>query len=78
VWKMVLTCLFWTLWRERNNRSFEDLERSLEAIISSLFHNFLYLWTAVFVSPLSISHDDFLVRFSLSNEVFPFVYSWCT
>jgi hypothetical protein len=28
VWMMVPTCLFWCLWRERNNRCFEDLERS--------------------------------------------------
>lgn len=46
-----------------NNRSFEDLERSLEDIISYFFHT-LYLWPAAFVSPLKISYDDFLVRFS--------------
>jgi hypothetical protein len=28
VWKMVPTCLFWCFWQERNNRCFEDLERS--------------------------------------------------
>jgi hypothetical protein len=38
LWKIVPTCLFWTVWRERNNRRFEDLERSLEDIISSFFH----------------------------------------
>jgi hypothetical protein len=26
VWKMLSICLFWRLWREINNRSFEDLE----------------------------------------------------
>jgi hypothetical protein len=59
VWKMVPTCLFW---RERNNRSFEDLERSSENIISSFFHT-LYLWTAAFISPLMISYDDLLLSF---------------
>jgi hypothetical protein len=63
VWKMVPTCIFWTIWRERNNKSFEDLERSLDDIIFSFFHS-LCLWTAAFVSPLTISYDDFLVRFS--------------
>jgi hypothetical protein len=41
VWKMVSTCLFWTIGKEMNNMSFEDFERSLEDIISS-FHT-LYL-----------------------------------
>jgi hypothetical protein len=36
-WKMVLICLFWCLWKERNNRCFEDLERSLEDILASFF-----------------------------------------
>jgi hypothetical protein len=66
VWKMVPTCLFWTILREISNKSFEDLERSLEDIISSFFHT-LYLWTTAFVSLLTISYDDFLVYFSLSS-----------
>jgi hypothetical protein len=66
VWKMVPMCLFWTIWREMNNMSFEDLERSLEDILSSFFH-ILYLWTGAFVSPLTICYDDFFVRFSLSS-----------
>jgi len=31
-----------------------------------LFFRILYLWTVVFLSPLSISFVDFLVRFSIS------------
>jgi hypothetical protein len=54
VWKMVPLCLLWFLWRERNNRSFEDCARTLEEI-KSLFFNTLYLWTISFVSPLVIS-----------------------
>jgi len=60
------TCLFWTIWREKNNRGSEDLERSLEDIIAYFFHT-LNLWTMAFVSPLTISYNDFLVRFSLSS-----------
>jgi hypothetical protein len=66
VWKMVPTCFFWCLWRERNNKSFEDLEGSLEDILSSCFHT-LYLWTVAHVFPVSISYNDFLVHFSLSS-----------
>jgi hypothetical protein len=66
VWKMLPTCLFWCLWQERNNRCFEDLERSFEDILSLCFHT-LYLWTVTHLSLVSISYDDFLARFSLSS-----------
>jgi hypothetical protein len=49
-----------------NNTSFKNLERSLDDIISSFLHT-LYLWTAAFVSLLTISYADFLVHFSLSS-----------
>jgi hypothetical protein len=53
------------LW-ERNNRSFEDLERSLEEILS-LFYQSLCCWTSAYVHPLYISFSDFLTRFSVSR-----------
>jgi hypothetical protein len=37
VWKMVPLCLMWCLWRERNDRSFEDQERTLEELKSFFF-----------------------------------------
>jgi hypothetical protein len=54
IWKMVLIYLFWCLWKERNNRCFENLEKSFKDILASFFHT-LYLWTVAFVSPLSLS-----------------------
>jgi hypothetical protein len=45
---------------------FEDLERSLEDFLSYCFHT-LYLWTVAHLSPVSISYDDFLTRFSLPS-----------
>jgi len=59
------TCLFWCLWKEMNDRNFEDKERSMRDIISFFFET-SYLWTAAYVSPLSISFSDFLFRFALS------------
>jgi hypothetical protein len=50
------------LWKENNDRSFEDCERTLEEIKS--FYT-LYLGTVAFVNPLVISHHDFIVLFSL-------------
>jgi hypothetical protein len=57
---MTPICLFWCLWRERNNRSFEDLESTLEEILS-LFYFTLYFWTIAY-DPLSFSFDDFLAH----------------
>jgi hypothetical protein len=37
IWKMVPTCIFWCVWKERNDRCFEDLERSSEDILASFF-----------------------------------------
>jgi hypothetical protein len=66
IWKMVPTWLLWCVWKERNNRYFEDLERSLNDILASFFHT-LYLWIVAFVFHLSLSFGNFLLRFSLSN-----------
>jgi hypothetical protein len=76
IWKMVPTCLFWCVWNERNNRCFEDLERSLEDILS-LFFRTLYFCTVAFVSPLLLSFCDFLVRFSRFSLVLFLVYFRC-
>jgi hypothetical protein len=51
--KMVTICLFWCLWKEINNRCFEDLERFLEDILTLFFHT-LYLWIVAFVFSLSL------------------------
>lgn len=75
MWKMMSLCLLWYLWRERNDRSFEYHERTLEKI-KSLFYNILYLW--IFVSSLVISYHDCLVLFALIRQVASLVYILCT
>ena len=45
VWKMVPLCIVWCLWLERNERCFEDSERSLEELTTFFFYMF-YTWTA--------------------------------
>jgi hypothetical protein len=65
VWKMVPHCIMWCIWRERNNRCFEDSSRSRE----ELFHFFLftlYTWTTRWLAPRIISFVDFLSLFSIS------------
>jgi hypothetical protein len=41
VWKMVPSCLLWCLWRERNDRNFEDQERTLEELKTFFFYSLL-------------------------------------
>jgi hypothetical protein len=36
--------------------------------IKSLFFNTVYLWTIAFISPMVISHHDFLVLFALTRK----------
>jgi hypothetical protein len=66
VWKMVPCCLMWCLWMERNDRQFEDKERTIEELISFFIHS-LYSWTAAYLAPLGISYNDFLVLLSSSS-----------
>jgi hypothetical protein len=42
---MAPCCLMWCLWTERNDRQFEDKERTIEELISFFLHS-LYSWTA--------------------------------
>jgi hypothetical protein len=40
IWKMVPLCILWCLWSKRNERCFEDSERSLEDLTAFFFHTF--------------------------------------
>jgi hypothetical protein len=51
---------------ERNDRQFEDNERTIEELISFFFHS-LYSWSAAYLAPLVFSFNDFLVMFSSSS-----------
>ena len=70
---MVSMCLLWCLWKEKNDISFKDQERSPEKI-KFLFFKTLYLWTAAYVSPLIIRHSDFLVCFAPFSMALLLVY----
>jgi hypothetical protein len=63
VWKMVHSYLLWCLWRERNDKHFENKERTIEELITFFFFS-LFSWTAMFLAPLVISFNDFFVLFS--------------
>jgi len=58
-----------------NDRNFENHERTLEEI-KSVFFKILYLWTIAYVSPLTISYNDFLVFLLLLVRCF-LLYTSC-
>ena len=41
IWNLVLACLMWSLWKERNSLVFEDAERSLDQLQSLLIRTCL-------------------------------------
>jgi uncharacterized membrane protein YqjE len=50
VWKIVHFCLLWCLWRERNDRNFEDCERTLEELESFFSHTLVSLVSCIYFS----------------------------
>jgi hypothetical protein len=62
--KIMPSCLMWCFWGDRNDRTFENQERTLEEL-KSFFFSSLFSWTAVFLGSLVISFNDFLVLFLL-------------
>ena len=45
-WNMVPACLMWLIWRERNTRNFEDVERSVD-LLKSLLIGTLFEWSHI-------------------------------
>ena len=43
VWNIIPHCLFWTLWREQNARTFEGCEKNCHEL-ASIFLNTLLKW----------------------------------
>lgn len=41
VWNLVLLCLMWTIWKERNNRIFEDRASSLDQLTGAFVNELL-------------------------------------
>ena len=44
VWNLVPSCLMWTIWRERNRRTFENIENPVGKIIE-IFFGTLFDWS---------------------------------
>ena len=75
IWKIVPSCLMWCIWKERNNRCFEDSERAMPDL-KLLFLKTLLDWFSVWRNhPLSIL--DLLDFCNFRSWLFSLVYSLC-
>ncbi|XP_075654696.1 uncharacterized protein LOC142624842 [Castanea sativa] len=46
VWNMVPACLMWLVWKERNTRTFEDIERPID-MLKNLLARTLFEWSRI-------------------------------
>jgi hypothetical protein len=59
VWRMAPLCLFWTVWKERNARCFENTEMPM-AELSNRFLKLLFLWVGVLNIPQVSNLQNFV------------------
>ena len=77
-WRLVLHCLMWCIWRERNAHCFEGCGRSLLEIKSFFLHALL-VWSVVlshfscFSLPLLLDHCNFSFWFLPPKHYIPSV-----
>ena len=67
VWNLIPSCLIWTIWRERNNRTFENKETPSAKIIE-IFFGSLYDWSRAWGLSSSPSIGDFLVSLAIDSS----------
>jgi hypothetical protein len=65
VWNLVPACVMWSLWRERNKRTFEDLELSVDKLIESCMCS-LFEWSRAWGFTTSLTVGGFLESLSHS------------
>ena len=59
IWNLVSLCLMWCIWRERNRRTFEDLDRYEDHLLA-LFSGSLFDWARAWRLTTSDSIQLFL------------------
>ena len=65
VWNMVLACLMWLIWKERNAQTFEETERLVDCVKSLLLRT-LFEWSRIWGFTHCHSLFEFLHSVSLS------------
>ena len=59
VWRAAPLCLFWTIWKERNRRYFENVELPIQRL-KYLFLCNLLTWMKLFIGERLMSTIDFI------------------
>lgn len=63
IWKMILSCIWWCLWRERNSRCFEDSAMSFEHLKDGLMHSLFCRLVQCWGGPF-LDFQDFISFFA--------------
>ena len=66
IWNMVLACLMRLIWRERNNRTFEDIVRSID-LLKPILVGTLFKWSKIWGFTQRISISKFLLSICISS-----------
>ena len=67
VWNLIPSCLMWTIWQERNSRTFEDKEIAMDKLIE-IFFGVLYDWSRAWGFTSSPSRGEFLASLAFDNS----------
>ena len=88
IWNLVPMCLMWCIWRERNRRTFEDLDKSEANCLLSFLDPFLIglglgdsLLVTLFLFSLALFFsviNAFFCFFFLFLFVFVLSFCWCS
>ena len=73
IWNMVPICLMWTTWKERNNRTFEDVSHSDRQILEN-FTSTLFEWSRTWGCTTTSSFMEFSSSLYLISHD---VNLWC-
>ena len=65
VWNLVPECLMWLVWKERNARTFEDIESPIDTL-KTLLARTLFEWSRIWGLMHCSFLTDFLISISLS------------
>jgi hypothetical protein len=68
IWKLGPLCVMWSLWRERNNRTFENVEHSMGWLIEFCMAT-LFDWSRAWGFTTSISVGGFIESLSCTNTL---------